>query len=40
VAVLPTPRRATKPTRGAQRRRLDGKTKDAAVKKLRGKVEL
>jgi ribosome-associated protein len=40
VAVLPTPRRATKPTRSAQRRRLDGKTKDAAVKKLRGKVEL
>jgi ribosome-associated protein len=40
VAVLPTPRRATKPTRSAQRRRLDGKTKDAAVKKLRGKVAL
>jgi ribosome-associated protein len=40
VAVLPAPRRATKPTRSAQRRRLDGKTKDAAVKKLRGKVEL
>jgi ribosome-associated protein len=40
VAVLPTPRRATKPTRSAQRRRLDDKTKDAAVKKLRGKVEL
>ena len=40
VAVLPAPRRATKPTRSAQRRRLDGKTKDAAVKKLRGKVAL
>ncbi|MES2264047.1 MAG: alternative ribosome rescue aminoacyl-tRNA hydrolase ArfB [Pseudomonadota bacterium] len=38
VAVLPTPRRATRPTRSSQRKRLDGKTKDAARKQLRGKV--
>ncbi|MNY42481.1 Peptidyl-tRNA hydrolase ArfB [compost metagenome] len=40
VAVLAKPRRATRPTRSSQRKRLDGKTKDAAVKKLRGKVEM
>jgi len=28
VAVLPTVRRATRPTRSSQRKRLDGKTKD------------
>ncbi|HEX8407138.1 MAG TPA: aminoacyl-tRNA hydrolase, partial [Duganella sp.] len=40
IAVLPTVRRATKPTRGSQRRRLDGKTKDSERKQMRGKVTL
>ena len=40
VAVLPTLRRPTKPTRGSQRRRLDGKAKDGERKQLRGKVTL
>ena len=40
IAVPPTVRRATKPTRGSQRRRLDGKTKDGERKQLRGKVTL
>lgn len=40
VAVLPAVRRATKPTRGSQRRRLDGKTRDGERKQLRGKVAL
>lgn len=40
IAVLPTVRRATKPTRGSQRRRLDGKAKDGERKQLRGKVTL
>ncbi len=38
VAVLPPPRRATKPTRGSQRRRLDEKTRSGQTKALRGKV--
>jgi ribosome-associated protein len=38
VAVLPTIRRATKPTRSSQRKRLDSKTKSGQVKALRGKV--
>jgi ribosome-associated protein len=40
VAVLPAVRRATKPTRGSQRRRLDGKAKDGERKQMRGKVVL
>ena len=40
VAVLPTVRRPTKPTRGSQRRRLDGKAKDGERKQLRGKVSI
>jgi ribosome-associated protein len=40
IAVLPAVRRATKPTRGSQRRRLDGKTRDGERKQLRGKVTL
>lgn len=40
VAVLPAQRRATRPTRSSQRKRLDGKTKDSARKQLRGKVHL
>lgn len=38
VAVLPTVRRATRPTLGSQRRRLDGKAKDGERKQMRGKV--
>jgi ribosome-associated protein len=40
VAVLPAVRRATKPTMGSQRRRLEGKSKDGERKQLRGKVLL
>ncbi|WP_432379270.1 alternative ribosome rescue aminoacyl-tRNA hydrolase ArfB [Duganella sp. P38] len=40
VAVLPTVRRATKPTFSSQRRRLDGKAKDSERKQLRGKIKL
>lgn len=40
VAVLPARRRATKPTRSSQRKRLDGKAKDGERKQLRGKVNL
>ena len=40
IAVQPAVRRATKPTRGSQRRRLDGKTKDGERKQLRGKITL
>ena len=38
IAVLPPMRRATKPTRGAQKRRLEGKTIRGQVKAMRGKV--
>ncbi|MYN25741.1 alternative ribosome rescue aminoacyl-tRNA hydrolase ArfB [Duganella levis] len=38
VAVLPAVRRATKPTMGSQRRRLEGKAKDGERKQMRGKV--
>ena len=38
VAVLPAVRRATKPTRSSQRRRLDEKTKSGHTKAMRGKV--
>ena len=38
AAVVPVVRRATRPTRSSQRRRLDGKTKDGQVKALRGRV--
>ena len=38
VAVLPAVRRATKPTRGSQRRRLDAKTRSGQTKAMRGKV--
>ena len=37
AAVVPVLRRATRPTRSSQRRRLDGKTKDGQVKALRGR---
>jgi ribosome-associated protein len=38
VAVLPALRRATKPTRSSQRKRLDSKTISSRTKALRGKV--
>ncbi len=38
VASVPKPRKATRPTWGSQRRRLEGKATRSDVKKLRGKV--
>jgi len=38
VAVLPAVRRATRPTRSSQRKRLDGKTRSGLTKAMRGKV--
>jgi ribosome-associated protein len=38
ASVVAPPRRATKPTLGSQRRRLDSKAKSGAVKALRRKV--
>jgi ribosome-associated protein len=38
VAVLPKARKATRPTYGSQRRRLEGKAAKSGVKRLRGKV--
>ena len=38
IAVLPAIRRATRPTRNSQKRRMDSKTKRGAIKNLRGKV--
>jgi ribosome-associated protein len=38
VAVLPAQRRATRPTRSSQRRRLDSKTRSGQTKAMRGKV--
>jgi len=38
VAVLPTIRRATKPTRGSQRRRLDSKSRSGQTKAMRVKI--
>ena len=38
VTFLPTLRRATKPTRGSQRRRLDSKSTHSLLKQTRGKV--
>jgi ribosome-associated protein len=38
VAVLPKSRRPTRPTRGSQRRRLEGKAAKGDVKRLRGRV--
>lgn len=37
--VPPKPRRATKPTRGSQERRMDSKKKEGAKKKGRGRVD-
>lgn len=38
IAVLPTIRRPTKPTRNSQKRRMDSKAKRGTVKSLRSKV--
>jgi len=38
VAVPPKPRKATKPTKASQRKRLEGKATRGDVKKLRGRV--
>jgi ribosome-associated protein len=38
VAVLPAARRATKPTRSSQRKRLDSKARSGQTKALRGKI--
>ncbi len=38
VAVVRKVRRATKPTKGSQKRRLEGKTKRSQIKSLRKKV--
>lgn len=38
ASVVPVVRRATRPTRGSQLRRLDAKTRSGRVKSLRGKV--
>jgi ribosome-associated protein len=38
VAVSAKARRATKPSYGARMRRLDGKTRRAGIKQLRGKI--
>jgi len=38
AAVVPVLRRATRPTRSSQRRRLDEKTRSGQVKALRGRV--
>jgi len=38
VATLPKKRVATKPTRSAQKKRLEGKSRHGSVKALRGKV--
>jgi ribosome-associated protein len=36
---VPTPRRATRPTRASQRRRVEGKVLRGRVKALRARVE-
>ena len=38
VAVLPARRRATRPTRSSQRKRLDSKTRSGQTKAMRGKI--
>ena len=39
AAVVPRPRRPTKATRSAKRRRMDSKTRRGRIKALRGRVE-
>lgn len=38
IAVLPVVRRATKPTRNSQKKRLESKVRRGAVKSMRGRV--
>ena len=38
IAVLPTIRRATKPTRSSQKKRQESKIRHSAVKSMRGKI--
>lgn len=38
AATIATPRKATRPTRGSQNRRLDSKNKRGSIKALRGRV--
>ena len=38
IKTLP-PRRATKPTKGSQRRRMDSKTQRGKIKSLRGRID-
>jgi len=38
IAVLPTERRATKPTRSSQKKRLENKIQRGAIKVMRGRV--
>lgn len=38
IAVLPTLRRPTKPTRSSQKKRMDSKVKRGVIKNLRGRV--
>ena len=38
VTVLPKPRRATRPTRSSQKKRVEGKVRRGQIKALRGKV--
>ena len=40
VAVTRKKRKATRPTKGSQRRRMDSKTKRGRVKSLRGKIDI
>ena len=39
IAVLPAERRATKPTRSSQKKRMDSKAKRGALKSMRGRVQ-
>lgn len=39
VTILPKARKATRPTRGSQTRRLDSKSKRSKIKALRGRAE-
>ena len=39
AAHIPKARKATKPTKGSQRRRVEGKKRDGATKALRSKVD-
>ncbi|MDO8412768.1 MAG: alternative ribosome rescue aminoacyl-tRNA hydrolase ArfB [Gallionellaceae bacterium] len=38
IAVLPAVRHATKPTRSSQKKRMEGKARRGALKKIRGRV--